>query len=123
MQLRLLVLAALAGCPPPPRYLVADVYAANAPVEHAMVAATCGGKSPRGVARRTDETGRARLELRGDMPASECSLTIAKPGFPTIETRHASTCTSVANCPPLAIFLEPGFARRSYASPPAEIAQ
>src|SRR5687767_45811 len=99
---------ALAGCPPPAHYLIADVTAANAPVSDALVAADCrrGGFDGRDAAMRTDETGRARLQLRGAPRAERCTLTVAKPGYRTVETEVVSLCTTVA-CPALAIDLLP----------------
>jgi hypothetical protein len=116
---------ALAGCPPPTHYLIADVTAARRPVVDALVAADCHGGSEihsRGAATRTDETGRARLQLPGSERADRCAVTIGKPGFPTVETEVFSLCTTPA-CPPLAIDLLPPHAPydydgRTFATPP-----
>ena len=91
---RLFVLVVLAGCPAPARYVVADVTAARAPVPNALVAAACGAH--RHAAQRTDEEGRARLRVA---EGGDCSLLVAKPGFPTVETGPVSVCPSGACAP------------------------
>ncbi len=95
---RLLVLVPLlGGCPPPSQYLITDVTAFRAPVADALVAADCGNEYAE-AALRTDTAGRARLELRGKADASKCSVTVAKPGFPTAVAVNVSLCTTPA-CP------------------------
>jgi hypothetical protein len=121
-----LALFSLAGCPPPPRYVVADVFAANAPVQDAMVAADCGRE--RDAALRTDDTGRVRLPIRGRAAADRCVLTIAKPGYHTVETGGVQLCSKATACPTVFVrlFEAYGFAPaapRTYASPAAEVAQ
>jgi hypothetical protein len=97
------LLPALAGCPASTRFLVADVTSAHAPVEGALVAADCG--QPRQAALRTDDTGRARLSLFGaQVDAARCVLTVAKPGYATVETGGANLCTSGA-CTPMRVEL------------------
>jgi hypothetical protein len=94
---RLLLLTLLGGCPPPTSYLIADVTAHQLPVADALVAADCGFPMP-DAAKRTDPTGRARLEFRRKVDASKCAVTVAAPGFETVETIGASICTTPA-CP------------------------
>jgi len=94
---------ALAGCPAPSRYVVADVTAARAPVAGALVAADCGSQNPerRDPAQRTDEDGRARLRMA---TGSNCSLLVAKPGYPTVTTGPVSVCPA-GTCAPTQIDL------------------
>jgi hypothetical protein len=89
---QLLCLFALAGCPAAPRYVVADVTANHRPVEDALVAASCG--SNQNAALRTDEDGHARLRVYSD----RCSLVVAKPGFPTVETGPTNVCPTPTAC-------------------------
>jgi hypothetical protein len=129
MGMRVLLLPlALAGCPGPSQYLIADVTAARRPVVDALVTADCrhGEFDRRNPTARTDETGRARLLFHSSERADRCSVTIAKPGFRTVETDVYSLCTTPA-CPPLAIDLLPPYAPydrfepyggRDYATPP-----
>ena len=127
---RLPLLFALAGCPPPTQFLIADVTAANAPVADAMVAADCHrSDAAPDAALRTDATGRARLPMRGPVSADRCSITVAKPGYPTVEADGVNLCTTSA-CPAIAIDLvspqiversplpPPSFPARDYARPP-----
>jgi hypothetical protein len=119
-RLAYLALLSLAGCPPPPRYIVADVHATSAPVHDAMVAADCGRE--RGPALRTDDTGRVRLPIHGHAGADRCVLTVAKPGYRTVEAGGVQLCSTAAACPPIFVrlFEAYGFAP---ASPAAEVAQ
>lgn len=94
---RLLFLSLLAGCPPPTTYLIAEVSAHQLPVADALVAADCGSTYS-DAARRTDPSGRAQLEFRRKVDASKCALTIAAPGFETVEATNVSICTTPA-CP------------------------
>lgn len=96
----------LAGCPPPPRYVIADVLTAGAPVHDALVAAECGGPDTQ-PARRTGDNGRARLALAGDADPARCTLTVASPGFRTVEVPAAHACTPPLACPPIAVWLQP----------------
>lgn len=117
----LLVPLAATGCPPPTHYLIADVAVRGAPVADALVAAACGGEGD-DPALRTDPAGRARLELRRRVDASACSVTVAKPGLPTVEVWGVSICTTPA-CPATHVELdppaEPPLARPlPYAQPP-----
>ena len=89
-------LLALTWCPPPARYIVADVTAARAPVEGAMVAAECGEHHK--AALRTDDEGRARMRVYHS--TDQCSLTVAKPGFPTVETGLVNVCPTPGACTP-----------------------
>jgi len=128
-RLLYLALFSLAGCPPPPRYVVADVYAANLPVQDAMVAAECGRQ--RDAALRTDDTGRVRLPINGRVAADRCVLTIAKPGYRTVETGGVHLCTKATACPPIFVQLFEAYglppttavSPHPYASPAAEVAQ
>lgn len=111
-RLLYLALLGLTGCPPPPRYVVADVYARGAPLPDALVSAYCAephvdslGRA-RGPALRTDELGRAYLTIRGKQAAHRCSLTVAKPGFSTVEVDGLNICSTPAQCPPVAIDLD-----------------
>jgi hypothetical protein len=130
---RLLLLFALAGCPPPTQYLIADVTAGNAPVADAMVAADCHREyDGPDAALRTDATGRARLPMRGRVAADRCSITVAKPGYPTVEADGVNLCTTASSCPAIVIELSaapysiverpalppPVFPQREYARPP-----
>ena len=103
---RFVMLLSLAGCPPPPQYYVADVIssAARAPVEDALVAADCGRYEQ--AARRTDDRGRARLTLGGKVDPAHCTVTVAKPGYHSVETAVAATCTDVTACPPTLIWVD-----------------
>jgi hypothetical protein len=96
---RLLCLFLLAGCPAQSRYITADVTAARVPLNGALVAADCGVARP---AQRTDEDGRARLRVYDE--AHECSLLVAKPGYPTVVTGPVDVCPAGA-CPPTRIDL------------------
>ena len=99
---RLLWLSLLAGCPATSsRYIVADVTAGRAPVAGALVAAACGPGA--GPAQRTDEDGRARLRVFDDRT---CSLLVAKPGYPTVQTGPVDICSGAA-CPPARVDLGP----------------
>lgn len=115
-RLLCLVVLALAGCPPPPRYAVVDVYDPR-PVQDAMVAAECGKYT--GAAMRTDDAGRARLPITGVFPADRCVLTVAKPGYPTLEIGAVQLCSSPSACPSTIVELfglrDPY--ERSYAEP------
>jgi hypothetical protein len=118
---RLLWLLVLAGCPAPARYVVADVTAARAPVQGALVAAECG---PHRAARRTDEDGRARVEVA--QSARDCALLVAKPGLPTVETGPVNTCPTADACVPTRVDLTPSFARpieRPTGRAPMEVAE
>ena len=104
-RLLLLVPLALAGCPPPTQYLIADVTAAGAPVQDAMVTADCAQNNYSYPATRTDADGRARVQMYNrEINASRCSLTVAKPGYSTVEVDAVNICTTSA-CPPMAIDL------------------
>lgn len=98
----LLSLAVLAGCTPPPRYLVADVALHRVPIAGALVAAECGGATS---AARTDERGRAQLALQGNVEAARCRVTVAAPELPTFEGGGASLCTAPRACPPMFVDL------------------
>ena len=92
---RLIWLCLLAGCPAPSRYVVVDVTAARVPVQNALVTVDCQG--PLQGAQRTDEDGRARVRVLDD--GRDCSLLVAKPGYPTVQTGDVSVCSAGA-CPP-----------------------
>jgi hypothetical protein len=99
-------MAALAGCPPPPRYLVTDVIAHGRPINDAVVAARCPGPAwARFPAVRTDDTGRATLPLRAHLEIDRCIVVIAKPGLPTVEVPALAACPTVSACPPLVVEL------------------
>ena len=99
---RLALFFALAGCPAPSRYVIADVTAHRVPVAGALVATECGATyNP---AQRTDEDGRARVRM---FENTSCSLLVAKPGYPTVVTGPVSVCPG-ATCPPTRIDLAPG---------------
>ena len=98
----LFALLLLAGCPPPPRYAVVEV-TTPAPLADAMVAARCGMSS---VATRTNDVGRTRLTVHGQASADRCVLTVAKPGYTTVETTGVELCTSPTACPPVGIHVE-----------------
>ena len=91
-----LAVLALAGCPPPPRYAVVEVYDPE-PVQDALVAADCGTYS--GIAMRTDGTGRARIPIHGDITPEHCVVTVAKPGYPTVQADPVQLCTAPNACP------------------------
>jgi hypothetical protein len=93
---RLVCLVLLAGCPAPSRYVVADVTVARVPLQGALVAADCG--TPYNPAQRTGDDGRARMRVWND-DSHTCSLTVAKPGYPTIETGPVNVCPSGACAP------------------------
>ncbi len=99
-----LALLLLAGCPPPAQYLTADVMSAHTPVEDALVAVDCGHAG--NAAYRTDADGRARVSLRSDAGGPGCVVTVAKPGFRTIESPTPALCTTRSGCPPIAIPLD-----------------
>lgn len=91
----------LAGCPAPGRYVVADVTAHRVPVQGALVATNCG--TPHGdVAQRTDEEGRARMRVKAEN-VNRCSLLVAKPGLPTVETGPVNVCPTATACEPTRI--------------------
>jgi hypothetical protein len=131
MRFSYLLFLALAGCPPPMKYVVADVTSPQAPVEGALVAADCGNE--RTDAMRADEYGRVRMALPGRVDASHCTLTVAKPGFATLETPPGSInmCTAPNACPPTPVrllessmWLAPAPRSRTYSNAPgAEIAR
>jgi hypothetical protein len=98
---RLWLVLALAGCPAPSRYIIADVTASRVPVPGALVAADCG--NPHEPALRTDEDGRARMMVND---RQNCSLLVAKPGYPTVTTGPVNVCPSGA-CTPTRIDLAP----------------
>jgi hypothetical protein len=124
----LVPLVLLGGCPPPPHYLITDVTTPRGPVSDALVAADCDHASPTpvfGPAMRTDQGGRARL-LIPRSEATGCAVTVAKPGYATVEVGAVSVCTTAA-CPPTTVELHandveaPVFRPRSpreYAPPP-----
>lgn len=115
---RLLWLFVLAGCPAPARYVVADVTAARAPVQGALVAAECANER---TARRTDEDGRARVRVMRD--SHSCSLVVAKPGLPTVETGPVNTCPTANACAPARVDLTPRYDANPYARPAIEVAE
>ena len=92
---RLLWLLVLAGCPASSRYIVADVTASRTPLHGALVAADCG--TPYSPAQRTDEDGRARMRVYTE--GHTCSLLVAKPGYPTVETGPVNICPAGACAP------------------------
>jgi len=100
----LLALLALAGCPPPNQFLITDVVSPQAPVDDALVAADCGNYQA--AARRTDDRGRARLVLAGKIDPTRCIVTVAKPGYRTVDARVWATCTDATACPPMLIWLD-----------------
>ncbi len=101
---RYLWLLLLTACPPPPRYVAAEVVSARAPVEDALVAAECGPWQS--AARRTDEDGYARLKLPGRVDAVRCTVTVAKPGYRTVQTAGPNMCTTATGCPPFVVWLQ-----------------
>src|ERR1043165_1810700 len=104
-RLLLLVPLALAGCPPPTQYLIADVTAGGAPVQDALVTADCAQNNYSYPATRTDADGRARVQMYNrEIDARRCSVTVAKPGYSTVEVDAVNICTTVA-CPPTQIDL------------------
>jgi hypothetical protein len=101
---RLLLLAALlTGCPPPPRYAAFEVRS-GAPLADAVVVAMCA--SHQAAAQRTDATGFARLPFGGRDFINPCIVTVAKPGYRTIETRGVAACSSPTGCPVRIIDIE-----------------
>jgi hypothetical protein len=108
---------ALAGCPAPGRYVVADVTASRRPVEGALVAASCGDRYAN-AATRTDDGGRARMRVPST--SSYCSLTVAKPGLPTVETGPVNVCPTTGACTPTRVDLRTAFARPFDAPTPTE---
>jgi hypothetical protein len=123
-KLSYLVLFGLAGCPPPPRYVVAHVLTTTQPVENALVAIDCG--APTGGAVRTDDRGNARLRVAASASAGACTLLAAKPGFKTAQGSGAQICDTATACPPITIQLYPlgpYGGEPPPASPPAEVAQ
>jgi hypothetical protein len=112
----------LAGCPAPNRYVITDVVSYQAPVEDAMVAARCG--TPYGSALRTDHNGRARLAVRGEAEASQCVLTVAKPGYSTVEVEGVNICSTPTGCPAMRIELPVSRAggAPTAAPPPGDVA-
>jgi hypothetical protein len=133
-KLRYLAVFMLAGCPPPPRYLVAEIRTAAQPVENAMVAVDCA--SPHGYALRTDDAGRARIRVQSSVDPGKCTVTAAKPGFRTVQASGAQICDTPRACPPITLQLyplgpfgagplEPGGPPPppSASSPPAEVAE
>src|SRR5262245_41742404 len=98
---RLLYLTLLCSCTPPPRYAVVRVFdPTTAPVGEAMVATDCG--QFHGYGMRTDETGFARVQVDSSVAAQRCVVTVAKPGYHTVETDGVQLCTT-ATCPPLIV--------------------
>jgi hypothetical protein len=86
---RLAFAVLLAGCPPPPRYAVVV-----APAD-ALVALSCG---PTSTATRTDDLGRARLVVHGDVDPAACTLVVGKPGLPTVERSGVELCSTPTGC-------------------------
>ena len=103
----LLLPGALGGCPPPPRYLITDVMSPRGAVADALVAVDCA--APRdgvGAAVRTDERGRAWVRVRDPRAeAARCTITVAKPGYATLEASAVNVCTTAA-CPPTLVLLD-----------------
>ena len=93
------LLAGLAGCPPPARYARIEVRG-PAPVPQALVAAECGTER---AAQRTDSSGSARLRMSYAAEARQCTMTVAHPGYATVEARGVTLCTSPMACPALVI--------------------
>jgi hypothetical protein len=129
---RYLWLLALAGCPAEAPFVVTDVHVAGRAVADALVGIYCTGDPRRdtlgvtaGSAVKTDDAGRARLRVPSGVPARDCIVTVAKPGFPTVESRGASACSSPVECPALAIDLAADDApAHDFAQPPhAEVAR
>lgn len=106
LRLSVIALTMAAGCPAPSRYIVADVSAKRAPVEDALVAADCDPGTIHS-ARRTDERGRARVRVGAGRESDRCVVTVAKPGYRTIERRGASACSKSPACPQTSYRLEP----------------
>jgi hypothetical protein len=119
---RLLWLCLLAGCPAPSRYVVVDVTAQRVPVANALIAVDCQG--PLQGAQRTDEDGRARVRVFDD--GRDCSVLVAKPGYPTVLSGDVSVC-SAGSCPPSYVDLAmppivaPLAPRISRPAPPREV--
>jgi len=104
-RLAVLIPLALAGCPPPSHYLITDVTTPRGPLPDAVVAADCTrGDRPVGGSLRTDAEGRARLRIYPQVDASSCSVTVAKPGYVTVEIGGVNLCTTSA-CPPSSVEL------------------
>ena len=95
-MLRWSLLVALAGCPAPRHYLIADVISHNGPVDDALVAIDCGLSDTAAV--RTDERGHARVAVSAPDPLG-CAVVVAKPGFETLRAAVASLCTAPFACP------------------------
>ncbi len=95
----LALLAGLAGCPPPHRYARIEVRGPQ-PVAQALVAAECG---PERAAQRTDDSGVARLRLWNTARADRCTVTVARPGYETVEASGVTLCTSPTGCPALVV--------------------
>ena len=95
-MLRWSLLVALAGCPAPQHYLIADVVSRDVPVDDALVAVDCGLSGS--AALRTDERGQARVAVRASDPFA-CAVVVAKPGFATLRAAVASLCTAPLACP------------------------
>lgn len=93
---------ALAGCPPPPRYANVEVRD-PAPVPDAVVAIDCGLTDSSAL--RTDDQGRVRIPVFGKAPADRCTLTVAKPDYPTVEVDAVQLCSTPTACPPTIVQL------------------
>jgi len=96
-------------------FVVTDVHVAGRPVADALVGVYCAGAPRRdvlgvtgGSASRTDDSGRARLRVPYGALARDCTVTVAKPGFSTVEARGANACSSPVECPALGIDLATG---------------
>jgi hypothetical protein len=109
----------LAGCPPPPRYAVVEVYDPE-PVQDALVATDCGKYNNN--AMRTDDSGRARIRISGDIAPDRCVVTVAKPGYPTVQASSVQLCSVATACPATIVQLfspyDAPVYERSYAEPP-----
>lgn len=92
-------LAGLAGCPPPGRYARIEVRGPQ-PLPRALVAAECGLER---AAQRTDDRGHAQLRMSHAVNASQCTMTVAYPGYSTVQARGVTLCTSPTACPALVI--------------------
>jgi len=103
-MLRWCLLIALAGCPAPQHYLIADVVSRDLPVDDALVAIDCGLADTAAV--RTDERGRARVGVSAPDPLG-CAVIVAKPGFATLRAAVASLCTAPFACPAMLFDLVP----------------
>jgi hypothetical protein len=96
----------LAGCPAPAhvRYVSAEIYAAERPLENALVGLGCPEPL---YGTRTDDLGFGRLPVSADRDLARCTLTVAKPAFVSATVSAPQACPAASTCPPLRVDLSP----------------